>query len=122
LVPAYGFQGAAAATAAAVVSSNVITLLSVRRYMGFWPYDSRYLRPLAAGVLAVSVAYAAKLALSLPTGIPNVLVLAPVFLAGFFTLLFAFGLTPSDRQLLATLRAAFRRKTGRGPTQDRHRS
>ncbi len=116
LVPSYGFQGAAAATAAAVVSSNIITLLSVRRFMGFWPYDNRYLRPLAAGILAVSGAYALKLALPLPAGIPNILVLTPVFLAGYFALLFAFGLSPSDRQLLDTLRAAARRKTGLGPS------
>ncbi len=122
LVPAYGFQGAAAATAAAVVSSNLITLLSVRRFMGYWPYDRRYLRPLAAGILAVSGAYAAKLALPLPNGIPTILAITPAFLAGFFALLFAFGLSPSDRQLLNTLRAAVQRKTGHAQPPDEPRS
>lgn len=109
LTPLYGFMGAATATAAAVALSNAITLVAVQRVHGFWPYDRPYIKPLTAGVLASAVTYLAKLALPLPTGILSIIILAPVFLAGFSALLFVLGLSDSDRQFLATLRAAFGR-------------
>lgn len=113
LVPSYGLMGAAAATAAAVVLSNAFTLTSVRRLHGFWPYNRGYAKPFIAGLLAAAGAYLVKLALPLPPGILTILVLAPLFLAGFAALLFALGLNPEDRQLLATLWAALRRRTRR---------
>jgi O-antigen/teichoic acid export membrane protein len=116
LTPLYGFMGAATATATAVVLSNAITLVAVRRVHGFWPYDRPYIKPLTAGVIASAVTYLAKLALPLPTGIPSIIVLTPVFLAGFTAILLVLGLSDSDRQFLATLRAAFGRNLRKART------
>ncbi len=111
LVPAYGIMGAATAMAAAVILDNAVTLLSVRRLLGLWPYSRLYLKPIVGGALAISVAYAVKLWLPTSQGIPTVLVLTPLFLVSYLTLLFAFGLSVSDQQLLGTFYQAFRRRT-----------
>jgi O-antigen/teichoic acid export membrane protein len=54
LVPAFGIFGAAAATAAAVVLVNVVTVLFVHRLLGFWPFSARYAKPLVAGLVAAA--------------------------------------------------------------------
>lgn len=114
LVPPYGILGAAAATAAAIFLMNAFTLLSVRRLLGFWPYNRLYLKPTAAGLLAAAGVYLGKSVLSLPTGIPNVVVFGPLFMIFFAGLIFIFGLGPSDRELLASLWKSVRHVTQRG--------
>lgn len=114
LVPVYGILGAALATAAAIVLMNALTLLSVRRLLGFWPYNRLYVKPAAAGILATAVVYLGKLGLSLPMGVQTVLVLGPLFLVSYTVLIVIFGLSSSDRQLLTALQDAARRATGRG--------
>lgn len=114
LVPAFGIYGAAAATAAAMMLVNVLTLLSVRRYLGFWPYSARYAQPIAAGLLAAASVYLAQL-LILPgySGAAALLVFVPLFLVIFGALLVALGLSQSDRQFLASFWSAVRRNVRR---------
>ena len=102
LIPAYGMLGAAVAEAAAIVISNAITLLAVQRLLGFWPYDASYLKPIAAGTIAAVGTYLANLSFPLSSGIPTILVFAPVFLISFAILLSVLGLNSSDRQFLKT--------------------
>lgn len=113
LIPGYGILGAAAATATAIVLMNAITLLSVRRLLGFWPYDRRYAKPIAAGVLAAAAVYLVGLAAPVPGGIQALLVFAPLFLVFYAGLLVLLGLGKSDRQLLAALWAPARRAARR---------
>ncbi len=117
LVPFYGVLGAAVATAAGLVLVNVITLFSIRRLLDLWPYSRQYLKPLAAGLLAISGALLAGWALTLPEGLVAMLVLGPVFLVLFAALIVALQLSDSDRQFLKAFWAAVRRRTavtGRG--------
>jgi O-antigen/teichoic acid export membrane protein len=111
LVPTYGALGAAAATAAATVLANVVTVLFVRRLLGVWPFSYEHAKPLLAGLLTAAAVYLGKLALPLSSPVLAVVIFTPVFLIMFVTLLFAFGLGPSDRQLLAPFGAAIRRAT-----------
>ena len=113
LVPAFGIFGAAAATAVAVILVNMVTLLFVHRLLGFWPYGPRYAKPIIAGLLAAASVYVARLVLPAYTGAPALLIFAPLFLAIFLALLVAMGLSPSDRQLLASFWEAVRRNVRR---------
>jgi O-antigen/teichoic acid export membrane protein len=110
LVPTYGLMGAAAATAAALVLANAATLFFVRRRLGLWPYGRRYAKPLLAGLAALAVTYAARLAVPGLEGFPALLVFAPLALAVFFLLLVTFGLGTSDRRFLASFRDVLRRE------------
>ena len=118
LVPTFGIFGAAAGTAAALVLLNAITLLFVHRILGFWPYDARYAKPVVAGLLAVASAYLARLALPALVDSLALLLLAPLFLTIFLALLVALGLSPSDRQFLASFWSAIRRNLRRPASPD----
>lgn len=109
LVPGYGILGAGLALSASIILTNVITLFSVNRLLGFWPYNRKYLRPIAAGVAAVLGAYAIKLAVPMPVGIVTVAVVGSIFLVMFSALLLVVGLGASDRQLVGALWSAVRR-------------
>jgi len=109
LIPAYGMEGAAWATAGSIVLSNLFTLAAIRKVMNLWPYSREYLKPLIAGLLAAAMVLLVRWLFSLPYGISSILVLSPVFLAGFGVTLLSLGLSPSDRQFLKALWLAVRR-------------
>src|ERR671911_482968 len=109
LVPLFGIFGAAAATAAAMILVNMVTMLLVHRLLGFWPYSSRYTKPIVAGLLAAACVYLARLVLPVYAGVSALPVFAPLFLAVFLALLVSLGLSPSDRHFLASFWAAFLR-------------
>lgn len=113
LVPGYGILGAAAATATAIILMNAITLLSVRRLLGFWPYGRRYAKPIAAGAVAAAAVHLIGLIVPLSPGLAALVFLAPLFLIFYAGLLLAMGLGKSDRQLLAALWAPVRRMARR---------
>jgi O-antigen/teichoic acid export membrane protein len=113
LVPAFGIFGAGAAMAAAIVLVNVVTLLSVRRFLGFWPYSTRYAKPVIAGLLATLSTYLARLILPAYVGTMALLIFVPLFLSVFAALLVVLGLDPSDRHFLASFWVAVRRNISR---------
>jgi O-antigen/teichoic acid export membrane protein len=115
LVPNFGIFGAAVATAAALVLVNAVSLYFVHRILGFWPYSVRYAKPALAGLLAAVAVYVIRLVLlPVPSGILTLAVFVPLFLAIFVTFLVALGLSPSDRQFLASFWGAVRRNVRRG--------
>jgi O-antigen/teichoic acid export membrane protein len=118
LVPTFGIYGAAVATAAALILVNAVTLTFIHRRLGFWPYSSRYAKPVIAGLLATASVYLAGLALPAYSGAPALLVFAPIFLAVFLALLIALGLSASDRQFLASFWDAVRRNLRRATPPD----
>jgi O-antigen/teichoic acid export membrane protein len=113
LVYLYGAVGAAVATAAGIVLFNVVSVLLVRRLLGVWPYNSQYLKPLAAGSLGAAVVLLARLVLTLPEGLPAILVFSPLFLLAYAALPLTLGLDANDRQFLESIWAAVRRRIGR---------
>lgn len=113
LVPPFGIFGAAIATATALVVSNTLSLFFVRRFLGFWPYERSYIKPLAAGLAACAGVYLARLALPGYEGLPALALFTPVFLTAFAATLTALGLSPSDRQFLTSFWTAVRRNLKR---------
>jgi O-antigen/teichoic acid export membrane protein len=118
LVPAFGIFGAAVATAVAVVSINVVTVLFVHRLLGFWPFSARYAKPIIAGLAAAASVYLTRLILPVYDGAPALLVFAPLFLSVFLALLVAVGLDASDRKFLASFWTALVRNVRRAAPRD----
>lgn len=108
--PVFGLLGAAVAAAAGLILVNALTLFSVRRLLGFWPYDRLYFKPSVAAVLAAGGAWLAKLALGPPQGLVAVFTIGPLFLLLFAALIVALRLSESDRQFLGSYREAVGRK------------
>ncbi|CAN5911130.1 flippase [soil metagenome] len=109
LVPVFGIVGAAAATAAALVVSNSLSLYFVHRFLGFWPYGLRYVRPLIAGLTATLTVYVVRILLPDYESLTALVVFTPLFLLTFCTALVLSGLSPSDRQFLSSFWSAVRR-------------
>jgi O-antigen/teichoic acid export membrane protein len=100
LVPRYGIVGSAVATALAMIAINAVTLMSVKRTLGLWPYTPAYLKTILAGGVALVAAYLLRLVLPLPVGFITVLVVGAVYLTVFAVGLVALGLSPSDRKFV----------------------
>ncbi|HEX8132270.1 MAG TPA: polysaccharide biosynthesis C-terminal domain-containing protein [Actinomycetes bacterium] len=113
LIPRWDVLGAAIANASALAAVNLLRLVQVRRDLGIVPYDRRFLRPLAAGLAAVAVAWLLPLSAlhALPRLGLRVLVLGGLYLA----LLVLFGIEPDDREVARALRQRLRRRPGPRP-------
>ena len=109
LVPEFGILGAAVATAAALIVSNSLSLFFVRRYLGFWPYGRRYVKPLISGAVACTVVYLTRLALPDYQGLQALVIFTPLFVAVFAATLATLGLSPSDKQFLSSFWTAVHR-------------
>lgn len=104
LIPAFGMVGASVSTAVSLTGQLVIGLLIVKRDVGLWPYDRRYVKGLVSAIGATAVFLGVRwLPLSGPPAV--ILVLGGVAAtAAFGGLLLVFGLDPEDRQLASMIR------------------
>ncbi len=104
---------AAIGMASGIFAENAATLLAVRRRLGFWPYDATWLKPLAAGLLAAAVTYAAGLFLDL-SAIPTIALLGTVLGTLYLALLLLFGLSTTDKEFLGEFWNVAKRVLRRG--------
>mgnify|MGYP003288022635 CR=1 FL=1 len=111
LIPRWSIVGAAVANACALAAVNLLRVVQVHRAIGLLPWDRRFLRPLAAGLVAGAVAWLLPLASLDP--IPrlglHVVTLGLVY-AG---LLLAFGIDPGDRAVAAAFRSSIASRASR---------
>ena len=108
LIPPYGLIGAAVANSTAVAAVNLLRLWQIRRVLGIGPYDRRFLRPLAAGLIAGATARMVPVPHldGLPALGTRVVLLGVLYAA----LLAAFGIEQVDREVA---RATLARLRGR---------
>jgi O-antigen/teichoic acid export membrane protein len=111
LIPLYGILGAAVGRTVGIILYSIATVLFVHQLLGVWPYNQHYLKLLVAGLSAAAITSLMKLMLPLPAGPPAILILSPLFLAVFVTMLLALRLSASDRVLLRALWKMVRRTT-----------
>jgi O-antigen/teichoic acid export membrane protein len=116
LIPPFGLIGAAVANSGAVAAVNLLRLWQIRRVLGIGPYDRRFLRPLAAGLLAGAMARL----LPLPHlgGLPALGIRVALLGVLYATLLAAFGIEQVDREVArATLARLRGRELERRPAE-----
>jgi O-antigen/teichoic acid export membrane protein len=116
LIPRWSILGAAIANASAVAAVNLLRIVQIRRTLGIVPYDRRFLRPLAAGLVAGAVAWLLPLAAldPLPRLGLRLLTLGAVY-AG---LLVAFGIDPVDREVARAFRNSIASRASRARSSD----
>ena len=117
--------GAAIGMATGIVFENTANLLAVRRRLGFWPYNLAWLKPLVAGLAAAAAAYLVGVLLPLPV-LATLVVSGVVFGLIYLALLFAFGLSATDKEFLGAFwnvaRRSLRRvRQSRGESRSRGR-
>ena len=111
LIPSYGVLGAAIASAAGVTAVNVLRVVELAWLENVQPYNGAYLKPIASGVVAMAIGWAAGRAASLwfPLAIHGA-VGAAITVLVYGLLLVGLGITPDER---AMLRRAVQRLRGR---------
>ena len=109
----YQLIGAATGMASALVIENTLTLLAVRRRLGFWPYNFAWLKPLAAGLLSAGLAYLAGFLFGLQ-GIVLIMVVGAVFSVCYLACLLIFGLSETDREFIGAFWNVAKRHLRRG--------
>ena len=109
LIPRLGIQGAAIATAISIAGLFVLGLIEARLLLRVFPYDRRYLKGVAAGVVAASFAALVRFTLLRHTS-PTVslFVSMAVILGAFVFVLIALGLDREDRMVWKALRRRLR--------------
>ncbi len=105
--------GAAIGMASGIVTENTATLIAVRIRLGFWPYNLAWIKPLAAGLVAATIAYVLALVLSLPAILAFVVV-GGVFGVSYLALLLLFGLSDTDKEFLQAFWDVAQRQLRRG--------
>lgn len=99
LVPRWGMMGAAVGTALTVGGLSIISILLIRRIMGIWPYDSRYLKGLVATSLAFTGLMLVRWAF-VGTAFATLALNIVVSLGIFATTLWLLGLDREDREFI----------------------
>lgn len=103
LIPQFGMNGAAVATALTVGGLFSIGLLVVRRTLGLWPYDRRYLKGLAAASVAtIAIVFTSTF---VTTPAVDLIVTAVVATVAFFGTLLILGLDAEDKAFISSIRS-----------------
>lgn len=108
LIPRWGMNGAAAATAITVGGLFAIALIIVYRIHNIWPYDRRYLKGIFAAAMTAGLLFIVRF-LNLPSTM-NLLVTTLTATIGFLGILLALGLDSEDRIFIAYIISRFTNK------------
>jgi O-antigen/teichoic acid export membrane protein len=107
LVPRWGMLGAAVGTAFGLALLCLWSIYLIRRYLGIWPYDRRYLKGISAAVVATAVLFLMREA-SLPTPVWTLLLKSAVSAIVFGSTLLGLGLDSEDRDFVNLVLARWR--------------
>jgi O-antigen/teichoic acid export membrane protein len=99
LVPRWGMVGAALGTAFTLSSLFLIGVLQIRKYVGVWPYDRRYIKGIVAAFFTGLVFLAIRLICPV-VNLPILLLSLIMGIGVFILILLGLGLDPEDRSLL----------------------
>lgn len=115
LIPPYGIVGAAIAAVAAVTAVNVLRVFEVARLESIGPYNRTYLKPIAAGGVALALGLlVGRLALADTPLVVSSGVGIVVIVSVYALLLRAMGVSDEDRFVLGRALDRVRRRSGAG--------
>lgn len=112
LIPRYGILGAAIANSAANILANLVRAFEVWTFFGIHAYNTEYLKPVLAGLLAGSVSFTGLKLAIFGEGIVALGIWVGIFLIIFAWLIYLFGIEKKDAEMTQILRARlFRSRT-----------
>ncbi len=118
LIPRWGLLGAALGTAGSVGGLFTLGLLQVRRSLGFWPYDRRYLKGALATALSLCalILFRGVISSASPLALCGLTITSLVV---FGITLILLGLDAEDRLLARLLRERLKNRSGAARDHDR---
>jgi hypothetical protein len=96
-------MGAALAGLIGTALVNSLRLVEVFVLLGCFPYSPSYLKPIAAGLLGLAASLASAPLLAGQPGLVQLAGQSAVLVIAYGCLIFALGVEPEDRMLLARL-------------------
>ena len=114
LIPRYGVIGAAISTSAAVSALFLTGLVSVRLSLKLWPYDRRYIKGLAAALLA-GLAILALRSFEIQSDLLALALISAVSAGVFLLVLLILRLDAEDLTLLRQAAARLKTLAGGNP-------
>jgi O-antigen/teichoic acid export membrane protein len=113
-----GIRGAAIAQALTLSFSALARLALVRRFLGIWPFDARFLRLILPTVVGAAVMIGLDLLIEDASWLLELVIAGGVGSAVYVALLVAMGLTPGERRTALNLASSVlrRRPTGGSPS------
>ncbi|MBW1933006.1 MAG: flippase [Deltaproteobacteria bacterium] len=102
LIPLWGIRGAALATGVGIVASTLIALFQVKRRLGLWPYDRRYLKGVLASLASALVILVFK-GLWVNLALWRVLFITSLSIIAFTGVLFSLGMDEEERSIATIL-------------------
>ena len=103
-IPRLGLVGAAIASAASAVAVNLLRLVEVYMLFRLLPYDLRFLKPIAAGLVALAATMGTRRLLPVEGGLVYPLTSMVVLLLVYGGSILVLGLSQEDRAVLVRLR------------------
>jgi O-antigen/teichoic acid export membrane protein len=104
LIPRWGLMGAATASLTASAVINLLRLIEVYVLLKLLPYNLSFLKPVAAGFVALLAALATMRVLSSEAGFIYTALNIAVLLAAYGGMIMLLGLSPEDRAVVSGLR------------------
>jgi O-antigen/teichoic acid export membrane protein len=104
LIPRWGIVGAALAFFFAESTINLVRLLQVYFLMGLLPYSRSFVKPIAAGALALAATLVIGALFPAGTNLLYAAIQALLLVIVYGALILLFGLSPLEREMLARLR------------------
>jgi len=108
LIPRWGLVGAAVTASAAAVIVNLLRLLEVFVLFRLLPYGASFVKPIAAGTVALSVTLVVRQLFPIQAGLFYLVMNMVPLLAVYVGVILLLGLSPEDRIVLARLRVRVR--------------
>ncbi len=100
LIPRYGISGAAIATTLSIAMVNLLRLIEVFYILNIHPYRMSYLKPLFAGLIAVSIIFVISKVTLVVDNIWLLFIFVSGFLGIYLSILLLFGLDKEDSYIL----------------------
>jgi len=108
LIPTWGMVGAAVAALAAAIIVNLLRLAEVFLLFRLLPYNLGFLKPILAGLAALTVAWVIRQSFATETNLFYTLINSILLLALYAGVILALGLSQEDRVVLSRLRQRMR--------------
>jgi O-antigen/teichoic acid export membrane protein len=104
LIPKLGLLGAALATGISIAMLNLLRLIQVYFVLGMQPYSWKYLKPIVAGVVAVSIGFAIRTWILPMHFLLSLLITGCTIFLVYAVLIWIFRMDEVDRMILVKVR------------------
>jgi O-antigen/teichoic acid export membrane protein len=114
LIPRYGVTGAAIAKTVGTALNNLLPLAQIWSMLKFHPYRLDFLKPVAAGLASIALAFLVVRAIDFEAGVTTAVTATAITAASYVGCMLLFGLNEQDRAVISSLFSRVKKRSGGG--------